>query len=322
MGISENIKRRRLELNLSQQELANRMGYRSRSTIAKIEAGENSVPSSKIPKFAGALDTTVEFLETGKIEETSRKFIEKAESGAPHRNVVIVLAGGRSSRNMQNIPNQFISVLGKPVIIYTLEAYQRHPAIDDIYIVCGKDWEGILDAYTKQYRIDKLRGILPAGETGIRSVYNGIEGIRDRYEPGDVIIFQESTRPLVNEEMISKLLNACARKGSAVTCKPMSEYLQFELSEDNIETSLHSRYLDRNRLVMVESPEAYRLGTILEAFKTADEKGHKYVETCFAMFIHNLGYELQFYQGSHYNIKVVRQEDIAILSALLKNFPN
>ena len=73
---------------------------------------------------------------------------------------------------------------------------------------------------------------------------------------------------------------------------------------------------------MIESPEAYRLGTILEAFKAADDKRHKYVETCFAMFIHNLGYELQFYQGNHYNIKVVRQEDIGILSALLKNYVN
>ena len=73
---------------------------------------------------------------------------------------------------------------------------------------------------------------------------------------------------------------------------------------------------------MRESRGSAGLRSTEDCFKTADEKGHKYVETCFAMFIHNLGYELQFYQGSHYNIKVVRQEDIAILSALLKNFPN
>lgn len=344
MGISENIKRRRLELNLSQQELANAIGYTSRSTIAKIEAGENRIPKSKIAKFARALETTVDYLMNGVSGETadspsgqaegggisygpsgkidggrvSYRMSGKADRSAPHKNVVIVLAGGRSSRNMQNIPNQFISVLGKPVIIYCLEAYQRHPAIDDIYVVCLRDWEGILDAYAQQYGIDKLRGIIPAGETGILSVYNGIKGIHDQYDLNDVIIFQESTRPLVTEEMISKLLNACIRKGSAVTCEPMGEYLQFELSDEEIETSIHSTYLNRHRIVTVQSPEAYRLGTILETFRAANDSDHRYNETCFAMLFYNLGYELQFYEGNHYNIKVVRQEDIAILSALLK----
>lgn len=319
MGIAENIKRRRMELNLSQQELANAMGYKSRSTIAKIEAGENDVPTSKIPRFARALDTSVDFLKTGIVGETSARMIEKGETGGYHRNIVIVLAGGKSTRNMQNIPNQFINVLGKPVIVYCLEAYQRHPAIDDIYVVCLKDWEGILEAYTKQYRITKLKGIIQAGETGIQSIRNGIEEIKRQYRNQDVIILQESTRPLVTEEMISKLLNACRRNGSAVTCEPMGEHVQFELSNEDIEASKHSKYLDRNRIVTAQSPEAYRLETIRKAFQTADQMGHKYEETCFAMMLYNLGYELQFYEGSHNNIKVVRQEDIALLSALLKN---
>lgn len=345
MGISENIKRRRLELNLSQQELANAIGYKSRSTIAKIEAGENDIPKSKIPKFARALDTTVDYIMTGaggtgaycasgqtKGFEGSNRYSGQAEDsegfysvaaqeegGARHKNVVIVLAGGKSSRNMQNIPNQFISVLGKPVIIYCLEAYQRHPAIDDIYVVCIKDWEGILDAYCRQYSINKLRGIIPAGETGILSVYNGIERIRGRYDRNDIIILQEATRPLVTEEMISKLLNACIRRGGAIACEPMGEYIQFELSGEEIEENNHSRYLNRHRIVNIQSPEAYRLGTILEVFRTAQDRGHQLDETCFGMLQYNLGNELQFYEGNHYNIKVVRQEDIAILSALLRS---
>ena len=319
MGIAENIKRRRMELSLSQQELANVLGYKSRSTIAKIETGENGVPNVKLPRFARALDTTVDYLKTG-IETTAPSmWIGKEENSIPHKNIVIILAGGKSTRNMQNIPNQFINVLGKPVIMYCLETYQRHPAIDDIYVVCLKDWEGILTAYSKQYRIDKLRRIIQAGETGILSVKNGVEEIKDKYDKHDVIILQESTRPLVTEEMISKLLNACLRNGSAITCESMEDYVQFELSSEIIESSRHGEYLDRHRVVASESPEAYRLETILQAFKTADQMGHKYEETCFAMMLYNLGYELQFYEGNHNNIKIVRQEDIAVLSALLKS---
>ena len=81
MGISENIKRRRLELNLSQQELANAIGYTSRSTIAKIEAGENRIPKSKIAKFARALETTVDYLMTGVSGETADSPSGQAEGG-------------------------------------------------------------------------------------------------------------------------------------------------------------------------------------------------------------------------------------------------
>lgn len=319
MGIAENIKRRRLELDLSQQELANSMGYKSRSTIAKIEAGENEVPESKIHKFAQILDTTVDYIKTGREESKAVFSIETKESEGPHKNVVIVLAGGKSTRNMQNIPNQFINVLGKPVIVYCLEAYQKHPAIDDIYIVCLKDWDSILEAYAQQYGIAKLKGVIQAGDTGILSVRNGIEEIASKYNDDDIIIFQEATRPLITEEMISKLLNACKRNGSAVTCEPMNEYVQFELSNDDIEASRHSEYLNRHRIVTVQSPEAYRLRTVVDAFYHAQEKKHKLDETCLAMMLYNLGYELQFYEGNHNNIKIVRQEDIAILSALLKN---
>jgi 2-C-methyl-D-erythritol 4-phosphate cytidylyltransferase len=318
MGIAENIKRRRLELDISQQELANAMGYKSRSTIAKIEAGENEVPESKIHKFAKALDTSVEFLRTG-IEVNKISFsVEAKEYSGQQKNVVIVLAGGKSTRNMQNIPNQFINVLGKPVIVYCLEAYQKHPAIDDIFIVCLKDWDGILEAYAQQYGINKLRGVIQAGETGILSVKNGVDSIKSKYSEDDIIIFQEATRPLVTEEMISKLLNACKRNGSAVTCEPMNEYVQFELSNDDIESSHHSEYLNRHRVVTVQSPEAYRLDTVIDVFSRAEEQRHKLDETCLAMMLYNLGYELQFYEGNHNNIKIVRQEDIAILSALLK----
>lgn len=319
MGIAENIKRRRLELNLSQQELASAMGYKSRSTIAKIEAGENVVPESKMHRFAQVLDTTVNYLRTGIESSSPLTNIEWKEPTAQQKNVVVVLAGGKSTRNQQNIPNQFINVLGKPVIVYCLEAYQRHPAIDDIYVVCLRDWDNILQAYAQQYGITKLRGIIPAGETGILSVKSGIETIAANYASEDIVILQEATRPLITEEMISKLLNACKRNGSAVTCEPMNEYVQFELSNDNIEDSRHCEYLNRHRIVTAQSPEAYRLETVVKAFNRAKEQMHKLDETCLAMMLYNMGYELQFYEGNHNNIKIVRQEDIAILSALLKN---
>lgn len=303
MGVAENVKKRRLELGLSQQELADKLGYKTRSTITRIEAGENSIPESKLARFAKALETTVEYLKTGEAART--EFHAPEREGK--RTIAVILAGGKSTRNQQNIPNQFITVLGKPVIIYVLEAYQRHPAIDDIYVVCLKDWDGILSAYAQEYGIGKLRGIIPAGETGILSVKNGIEAIRCRED--DIIVLQESTRPLVSEEMISKLLHAC--KGAAAVCEPMEDKVMF-FRKDKYE------YIDRERLVDLQSPEAYRYDILKSIFDEAERKNHKFEESCCSLLLFNLGRDINFVEGNHNNIKIVRQEDIAIFSALLK----
>lgn len=305
MGIAENIKQRRMELGLSQQELADILGYKTRSTINKIEVGENHVPENKLAKYAKALDTTVEFLKTG--VERPREYNVQIKAGK--RTIAIILAGGKSTRNQQNIPNQFINVLGKPIIIYSLESYQHHPAIDDIYIVCLKDWENIVDVYAKQYGINKLRGIIPAGETGVLSVKNGIEALN--CEEGDTVVLQESTRPLITEEIISKLLLAC--KTSSVVCEPMDDYIQFYNCNGG------KKYMERERLLSLQSPEAYKYATIKGVFERAEVIKHKLDETCCSLLLYNLGYELNFVEGNHNNIKVVRQEDIAILSALLRS---
>jgi 2-C-methyl-D-erythritol 4-phosphate cytidylyltransferase len=297
------------------------MGYTSRSTIAKIEVGANDIPQSKMTRLARVLDTTVEYLKTG--TGTGGGFSTQpgtnpagaAKNRGADKTAVIVLAGGKSTRNLQNIPNQFINVLGKPVIIYCLEAYQRHPSVDDIYIVCLKGWESIVESYGKQYGITKLAGIVSAGETGIKSVRNGVVWLCDKaiYSPDDTVILQEATRPLITEEMISKLLYACNESSSAVICKPMDDYIQF-IQDDNGKVT----YMDRNRLLSLEAPEAYQLKTLIEAFDKANTKGHAMNETCCAMMMYNLGYKLNFCEGNNNNIKIIRQEDIAIFSALLK----
>ena len=304
MGIAENIRQRRMELGLSQQELADKLGYKTRSTITKIEAGENSVPETKLPKFARVLDTSVEYLKTG----ISRRIEYTVPRKDGQRTVSIILAGGKSTRNQQNIPNQFINVLGKPVIIYVLEAYERHPAIDDIYIVCLQGWESIVRAYAEQFGIKKLRGIIPAGETGILSVKNGLEALN--CGDNDTIVLQESTRPLVTEEIISKLLYSC--NGAAAICEPMEDKVMF-FRNDRYE------YVDRERLVDLQSPEAYNYSVLRGMFDKAEQEKHRLDESCCSLLLHNLGYDLNFVEGNHNNIKVVRQEDIAILAALLKS---
>lgn len=317
MSIGANIRQRRFELKMTQQELADAMGYKCRATIAKIESGENDVTQSKLIKFAAVLDTSVEALISGSDAinlPLDTPIVPLPSDGLRNKNIVVILAGGKSSRNQQNIPNQFITVSGKPVIVYSMEAYQQHPAIDDIYIVCLKGWESIVKAYAEQFRLTKLRGILPAGPTGILSVKNGFDSIKANYDSNDIIIFQESTRPMVSVEIISKLLQSCNALGSSNICMPMRDHLQFTHAK-------HKQSIaDRETTVEVQSPEAYKISVLEKILMHANKIGHDLSESCGALLLHNLGYNVNFVEGSINNIKILRQEDIAIFSALLQKY--
>ena len=260
MPVGANIKKRRFELRMSQQELADAMGYKTRSTIAKIESGENDVSQRKLQRFADVLDTTVEALIAGYAPVPAVNAVPETSPTRRNKNVVLILAGGKSGRNRQNIPSQFIDVHGKPILVHCMEVYQRHPAVDDIYVVCLKGWEGIVKAYADQFGITKLKGLIPAGSTGIASLKNGFDHIRERYAPRDVVIIQESTRPMVRPETISTLLQACAEKGSATICHAMKDYVQFNLSGKK------AQYVNRDTLVALQYPEAHRLSLLREVF--------------------------------------------------------
>ena len=312
MSVGLNIKKRRFELKMSQQELADAMGYKTRSTIAKIESGENDVSQKKLQHFAQVLDTTPEALITGFSFSPSQTETAAPNSLRRNKNVAIILAGGKSGRNRQNIPSQFIDVNGKPILVYSMDAYQAHPAVDDIYVVCLKGWEEIVKAYARQFGITKLKGIIPGGSSGMGSLKNALEHIKDQYRPRDTVFIQEATRPMVTTEMISNLLQACAKTGSATICHSMNEYVQFSLLEGA------PKYVDRSTTIALQSPEAHRLELIEQVFRKAREQKHPLTESCCTMLLYNLGYKINFIESSINNIKITREADIAAFSALIK----
>lgn len=321
MSVGANIRKRRFELKMSQQELADAMGYKSRTTIAKIESGENDITQSKLQKFAKILDISVKDLMLGNdnINLPSEFYIEPFQvndTASRNKNVALIMAGGKSSRNNQNIPNQFISVMGKPIIVYCLEAYQQHPAVDDIYIVCLRGWESIVMDYAKQFNITKLRGVIPAGPSGIISVKNGLNYIKEKYSDEDIIIIQESTRPMISTDIISRLIQTVKSIGSANICKYMRDHVIFSVTETKVS------YVDRETAVELQSPEAFKLKVLVNAFEKAEKKKHMLTESCCAMLLYNMGYYINFIEGPANNLKIIRQEDITLFNAILNNRNN
>jgi len=313
MAIGANIRKRRFELRMTQQELADAMGYRTRSTIAKIESEENDVSQKKLQRFANILDTTVEALITGELAAFAPAISSALHKEGREKHIAVILAGGKSGNNRQNIPSQYINVHGKPIIVYSMEAYQEHPAIDAIYVVCAKNWESIIRAYAQQYGITKLVGLIHAGTTGILSLKNAMKQISPICTDEDLILIQEATRPMVSAETISKLLQTCISRESATICHSMQEYVQFDVSHGS------TKYLDRNTIIALQSPEAHRVSLLNELFEKAEYLHHPLTETNCTMLLYNLGYAINFIEGDVNNIKISREEDIAAFRAAISS---
>jgi 2-C-methyl-D-erythritol 4-phosphate cytidylyltransferase len=230
-------------------------------------------------------------------------------------NIAIIIAGGVGSRMGQDIPKQFINVYGKPVIIYTLEGFQKHPLIDAIEVVCIDGWHDVLWAYAKKHGIDKLKWVVSGGKTGQESIRNGVYNLEDKVNTDDVIIIHDGIRPLVEEAVFSDVIVKCEQYGNAVTSLPYNE--QIFVIDDEISTT---RYIPRETLRRVSTPQAYKFGKLDEKYHEAFEKeigiyGSSYTNTMMV----ELGERLYFAAGSDKNIKLTTMDDLEIFKGYLKS---
>lgn len=226
-------------------------------------------------------------------------------------NVALIIAGGTGARMMQDIPKQFLSVNDKPVIIYTMEAFQNHPDIDAIYVACLNGWHDILRAYAKQFNINKMVKIVNGGESGQDSIRNGVFAIAEQYKAEDLILVHDAIRPMLSSDIISDNIVKCKKYGNAITVIPCMEAML--KSEDETEAT---ESLLRNALFRAQTPQTIYVGEAVKIHKEALEMGiTNSVATCTLLL--ELGRKVYFAKGSELNIKITTPDDITIFKALL-----
>ena len=121
------------------------------------------------------------------------------------KNIAVVFAGGTGQRmGIKDVPKQFLEVEGKPVIIYTLEHFQNHPEIDDIYVVCIEPWIDYLNYQLDKFGITKVKSVVPGGKTGQDSIYLGLKEAEKYCSPEDVVLIHDGVRPFINADLISR----------------------------------------------------------------------------------------------------------------------
>lgn len=226
-------------------------------------------------------------------------------------NIALIIAGGSGTRMHQNIPKQFLTVNERPVIVYTLEAFQKHPEIDIIAVVCIKGWEEVLWAYARQFNITKLKYVIPGGENGQASIRNGVFELEKHCEPDDVVLVHDAIRPMVSFEIISDCIVKTQQYGCAVATVPCAE----AMLETKDGFSSNGSY-PRERLKRTQTPQGFFLGRLCNLHRNALEKGiTNSVASCTLMI--EMGEQVHFSAGSEKNIKLTTIDDIDIFRALL-----
>ena len=225
-------------------------------------------------------------------------------------NIALLTAAGSGTRMHQDIPKQFMHVGNRPIIIHTMERFQRHPGIDAIVVVTLESWIDVLWAYARQFGIDKLKWVVPGGETGQESILKGLAKISEECSLNDTVMVHDGNRCNVSSQIISDSLAVYRERGGAIAAIPCVEAV-FR-SADGVSASDE---IPREQLWRTQTPHTYSLGKLLWAHREARKRGiEATIATCSLM--RELGESVWFSRGSEENIKITTVDDLKIFEAL------
>lgn len=227
---------------------------------------------------------------------------------------LLLMAGGVGNRVGAAIPKQFIEVLGKPVIAYTMEIFEKHPEIDGIELVCIKGYEEQLNKIVENSGISKLIKIVEGGRDYEHSIINGVKGFDGIANPDDVILIHWAASPFVSDEIISDNIKVCRAKGNAISaCKPFVLY--------GCKNGDHAEsVIDRDTFMCMTAPQSFLYKSIKQMYADCEAKGlFDKLEAHTTNFMAALGIPIYFSKGNQTNIKITTKEDLELFEGFVLN---
>ena len=234
-------------------------------------------------------------------------------------NIALIFAGGVGSRmHVKSRPKQFLELNGKAIIIYTIEHFEYHPQIDGIVVVCLESWIPYLRGLLEQYRIKKVKWIVPGGKTGQESIRCGLTALWEdnSVDRDSLVLIHDGVRPLIDGDVISRNIACASEHGNAVTVTPAIETIISVTKDDEVKN-----IYDRNTCRLARAPQTFRLCDIYEAHRKAEEDG-KLQMIDSAMLMSHYGTSLHVIEGPVENIKITTPSDFYIFKAICKTKEN
>ena len=227
-------------------------------------------------------------------------------------NIAVIFAGGSGTRmNTVSRPKQFLELRGKPIIIYTLELFDTHPQIDGIIVV----WIPFLEKQLKKFEITKVVDIVPGGETGQDSIYNGLKTAKEHFPEDSCVLIHDGVRPLITEQTITDNINKVKEKGNCITCIPATETFVVQQKDGSLNIP------SRQDSLIARAPQSFVLSDILSAHELARrENRHDFIDSCTMMS--HYGYQMNTIIGPMENIKITTPTDFFIFRAMVEVHEN
>lgn len=217
----------------------------------------------------------------------------------------IILAGGVGSRVGAERPKQFVEVLGKPILAYTIEIFETHPEVDAIEVVCHKSWKIYLEDMISKYDYKKVKWIVDGGNTFQDSVINGVNALKDKISRKDYVLIQYGAAPFTSKKIVADVIRVMKKKGSAVTGTPCYQLLGSK------EGNISKKWVNRDLYVQIACPYGFEYGYLLDVYERAEKQGLlEKIEPHTTSIIYALGDELNLAYGDQTNIKITTKEDI------------
>jgi len=231
-------------------------------------------------------------------------------------NHALIFAGGTGRRmNTADKPKQFLELYGKPIIIYTIEHFERHPEIDNILVVCLESYIEELWRLLDKFAIKKVSKIVPGGDGADKSIYNGLQALECVCKNDDIVLIHDGVRPLINSRLISENIDSVKKYGNAISIEPASESVVHISSKDNIVS-----VPPRSEVFSVKAPQAFRFSDIWDLHKRAQRDSIRTTDSAHLCSIY--GVEMHFVKSSPCNIKITMPQDYYIFRALFEAMEN
>lgn len=229
-------------------------------------------------------------------------------------NIAVIFAGGVGSRmKTKGTPKQFLEVYGKPILIYTLEKFENNENIDAIVISCIKDWIDYCWKIIDRFEIKKVKNIVPGGNSGQESIFNGLNAAREISETDkDIVLIHDGVRPLIDNSLINENIKCVKKYGSAITCVESKETIILINDDNKIKVTT-----DREHTRIARAPQSFYLSDILNVHNKAIKDGKtNVIDSCTLMKM----YKRQLYTviGKSENIKITTPDDYYIFKAILE----
>lgn len=222
----------------------------------------------------------------------------------------LIFAGGTGRRmNTRSKPKQFLEIHGKPVIIYTLEHFEYHEEIDSIVVVCVKEYIEELKGLLRRFGITKVKKIVPGGNTGHDSIYQGLLAMEEFMAKDDIVLIHDGVRPLINEELITLNIDTVRKYGNAITCEADKES-----QIRSFDGKVVSEMPPRDQMYTAKAPQSFYYGEIRKLYGMAQEDGIKSIDSAQLCNLYHKA--LHMVKSTSNNVKITEPADFYICRAL------